>query len=89
MTTPGPTEQHDAAKLFARGPGPNVKHLGPAVILDWTPSIRYRGLHLVHSYHSDRTDTYNDLRIETKVRSRLRHAWATAVEAVGFSPGRR
>jgi hypothetical protein len=44
----------------------------------------YRGLHLVHSYYSDRADTYNGLRIETQVRSRLQHAWATAMETVGL-----
>jgi hypothetical protein len=44
----------------------------------------YRGLHLVYRYFSDRNDTYNGLRIEIQVRSRLQHAWATAVETVGL-----
>lgn len=44
----------------------------------------YRGVHLVYSYRSDRTDTWNNLAIELQVRSKLQHAWATAVETVGL-----
>ncbi len=43
----------------------------------------YRGHHLVYQYRSDRNQTYNDLRIEIQIRSRLQHAWATAIETVG------
>lgn len=46
-------------------------------------SSGYRGVHLVYKYNSDRSDTYNGLRIELQLRSRLMHAWATAVETVG------
>lgn len=42
----------------------------------------YRGQHLVYAYHSDKNATYNGLKIEIQVRSRLQHAWATAVETV-------
>lgn len=43
----------------------------------------YRGVHLVYAYYSDKKPTYNGLRIELQIRSRLQHAWATAVETVG------
>lgn len=43
----------------------------------------YRGVHLVYSYFSDRTTVWNGLQIEMQIRSRLQHAWATAVETVG------
>ena len=43
----------------------------------------YRGIHLVYRYHSDRNATYEGLQIEMQLRSRLQHAWATAVETVG------
>jgi len=43
----------------------------------------YRGIHLVYTYFSDRKTTYNGLRIEVQLRSKLQHAWATAVETVG------
>lgn len=44
----------------------------------------YRGIHLVYSYKSDRRETYNGLQIEIQLRTQLQHAWATAVEVVGF-----
>ena len=43
----------------------------------------YRGIHLIYGYNSDRSDTYNDLKIEMQIRSQLQHAWATSVEVVG------
>ncbi len=43
----------------------------------------YRSVHLVYRYASDKKATYNGLQIEIQIRSRLQHAWATAVETVG------
>lgn len=45
----------------------------------------YRCYHLVYEYRGTRTETsaYSGLRIEVQLRSRMQHAWATAVEAVG------
>ncbi|MQM28714.1 RelA/SpoT domain-containing protein [Glycomyces albidus] len=43
----------------------------------------YRGVHLVYKFQSDQKTEYNNLRIELQMRSRLMHAWATAVETVG------
>jgi ppGpp synthetase/RelA/SpoT-type nucleotidyltranferase len=43
----------------------------------------YRGVHLIYKYVSDRSETYNGLKIEVQIRSQLQHAWATAVETVG------
>lgn len=43
----------------------------------------YRGVHFVYRYFSDRSTTWNGLNIEVQIRSRLQHAWATAVETVG------
>lgn len=51
-------------------------------ILEPKPS-GYRGVHLVYSYYSDRSSTWNGLKIELQLRSQLQHAWATAVETVG------
>jgi len=44
----------------------------------------YRGVHLIYRYYSDKHETWNGLRIELQVRSRLQHAWATAVETAGL-----
>ena len=43
----------------------------------------YRGVHLVYRYRSPRNETYNGLLIEIQLRTRLQHAWATAVETAG------
>ena len=44
----------------------------------------YRSVHLVYKYRtgSARQTAWNGLRIEIQVRTRLQHAWATAVETV-------
>jgi ppGpp synthetase/RelA/SpoT-type nucleotidyltranferase len=49
----------------------------------------YRGIHLVYKYHSESKELkiYNDLKIEIQLRSKLQHAWATAVETVDFFTG--
>jgi hypothetical protein len=44
----------------------------------------YRGIHLIYEYKSDRSDLHNGLKIEVQLRTRLQHAWATAVETVGL-----
>lgn len=44
----------------------------------------YRGIHLVYAYNSDRSETYNGLKVEMQLRSQLQHAWATSVEVVGM-----
>ncbi len=46
-------------------------------------SSGYRGVHLIYRYHHKEPSPYNGLRIELQIRSRLQHAWATAVETVG------
>ncbi len=43
----------------------------------------YRGIHLVYRYISEKNIQFNGLLIEVQLRSRLQHAWATAVETVG------
>ena len=49
----------------------------------------YRSIHLVYKYFSTSAElgVYDDLKIEIQIRSKLQHAWATAVETVGFFTG--
>lgn len=42
----------------------------------------YRSVHLIYRYKSDKVKTYDGLLIEIQVRSKLQHAWATAIEIV-------
>lgn len=46
----------------------------------------YRGLHLVYRYKSasEHRSPFDDLQVELQFRSKLQHAWATAVETVGL-----
>ena len=55
--------------------------------IDRPRTTGYRGLHMVYSYHSDRTDRWNGLKTEIQIRSQLQHQWATAVETVGTFTG--
>ncbi|WP_100539456.1 RelA/SpoT domain-containing protein [Paenibacillus sp. GM2FR] len=43
----------------------------------------YRGIHLVYRYYKNNPEIYNGLMIELQIRTRLQHAWATAVETMG------
>jgi ppGpp synthetase/RelA/SpoT-type nucleotidyltranferase len=49
----------------------------------------YRGIHFVYKYRSlsKEYQAFNGLRIEIQIRSRLQHAWATAVETVSTFTG--
>ncbi|EKT4070315.1 RelA/SpoT domain-containing protein [Stenotrophomonas maltophilia] len=42
----------------------------------------YRSIHLVYRYQNARAPAYDGLHVELQLRTRLQHAWATAVETV-------
>jgi hypothetical protein len=43
----------------------------------------YRSIHLIYRYKLKDTSAYNGLQLELQLRTKLEHAWATAVETVG------
>lgn len=43
----------------------------------------YRSLHLVYRYLNNLSPQYNGLCLELQIRTKLQHAWATAVETIG------
>lgn len=43
----------------------------------------YRGIHLIYRYHRKSPSEYNGLLLELQLRTRIQHAWATAVETMG------
>jgi hypothetical protein len=53
--------------------------------IDAPKASGYRSVHMIYKYLSDKQapSIYNGLFIEVQMRSRLQHAWATAVETVG------
>lgn len=42
----------------------------------------YRSIHLIYRYANDRARGYDGLHVELQLRTKLQHAWATAVETV-------
>lgn len=42
----------------------------------------YRSIHLVYKYKNPRAPEYDNLHVELQLRTKLQHAWATAVETV-------
>ncbi len=75
------TQVKRLSKLYQSGRIRHERERKNDYIQEPTPD-GYRGFHLVYRYYSDRTERYNGQRIEVQIRSRLQHAWATAVEAV-------
>jgi ppGpp synthetase/RelA/SpoT-type nucleotidyltranferase len=43
----------------------------------------YRSLHLIYKYRNKMHPSYDGLRIELQIRTKLQHTWATAVETMG------
>ena len=43
----------------------------------------YSGIHLIYQYQGSKDKKYNDLFIELQIRTKMQHAWATAVETIG------
>ncbi len=43
----------------------------------------YRSLHLIYKYKNPIESPYDGLHLELQIRTRLQHAWATAVEIIG------
>lgn len=43
----------------------------------------YRSIHLVYKYKNELAPEYNGLLIELQIRTKIQHAWATAVETMG------
>lgn len=43
----------------------------------------YRSIHLVYRYKNKKAPQYDGLQLELQLRTRLQHAWATAVETMG------
>lgn len=51
--------------------------------IDEPKSDGYRSVHLIYKYSNDGAVPFNGLSLELQFRTRLQHAWATAVETMG------
>ena len=43
----------------------------------------YRSIHLIYRYRNSKVQSYDGLLLELQLRTKLQHAWATAVETMG------
>lgn len=43
----------------------------------------YRSIHLIYKYKNKHVPSYDGLRLELQIRTKLQHIWATAVETMG------
>lgn len=61
-----------------------IKHVLAKIdnYIDSPKESGYRGIHLIYKYQSDKNLVYKDLKIEIQIRTKLQHAWATAIETV-------
>ncbi len=80
-------ERHAAAA--DKNPNRGSELLEPFDYISCPKQDGYRGIHLVYRYRttSEARSVFNGLRIEIQLRSRLQHAWATAVETVDAFTG--
>ncbi|MFI4976369.1 MAG: RelA/SpoT domain-containing protein [Caulobacterales bacterium] len=70
--------------LYKQKGGEN-RFVGEKNYIEFPKSDGYRSYHLVYEYRGRREQVvFNDLKIEIQIRTRLQHAWATAVESVGL-----
>jgi ppGpp synthetase/RelA/SpoT-type nucleotidyltranferase len=74
---------------WAKNPKVRAEFVKPFDYINKPKIDGYRGIHLIYKYRSKsrRHRVWNGLRIEIQVRSRLQHAWATAVETVDAFTG--
>lgn len=59
------------------------KLIGEKDYIDEPKEAGYRGIHMVYRYYNKQVEQYNGLQIELQIRTKLQHAWATAVETMG------
>lgn len=79
----------DANALIARFRGHAVHTLHNEKSYITEPKLGgYRSHHMIFKFKgSQDTEVFNNRRIELQIRTQLQHAWATAVEAVGYMRG--
>lgn len=63
----------------------NFNHIkdGEDDYIKYPKSSGYRSLHLIYKYKNPGNPKYDGLRVELQIRTKLQHAWATAVETIG------
>lgn len=73
----------DVEQLAIRISNSRTKHILHKTdnYIDHPKDSGYRGIHLIYKYNGDKTE-YQDYFVEIQLRSKIQHAWATALEIV-------
>lgn len=74
----------DLVKVYNKSRGLKHKKIREKDYISNPKADGYRSVHLVYRYKSDKIKTYDDLLIEIQIRSKIQHAWATAIEIVSL-----
>lgn len=81
---PNMTALRKLHESYTQAPGRFRHKILPAKDYIETPKDDgYRSLHQVFKYKNPRASQYNGLCVELQIRTRIQHAWATAVETMG------
>lgn len=77
-------EVHELIQFYQYGASRHaIKNQNPYI--DRPKAGGYRSHHIIFGFSSkNESPLYNGMRVELQIRTRLQHAWATAVEAVGL-----
>lgn len=79
---PGIEEVYQLVELYRQSSFLHEVKNDKDYIVDPKPS-GYRCYHIVYRYRNNLNKSYDGLMIELQIRTRLQHAWATAVETMG------
>lgn len=78
-------------RMFARGRKAKHEHRASRNYIKHPKPDGYRGIHDIYRYvafsNSERAQLWNGLQVEIQYRTRVQHAWATAVEVAGVITG--
>jgi len=75
-------------KMYADQPLKTLEFVKPYDYIREPKDDGYRSVHLVYKYQGDsQNGAFRGLRIEIQIRSRLQHAWATALETIDAFTG--
>jgi hypothetical protein len=70
-------------ELYCRSGGLTHELIGVDDYIQRPKGSGYRSLHLIYRYKNPGNPAYDGLCIELQIRTKLQHAWATAVETIG------
>lgn len=75
------------SEYYETGKYAHHTHLKVSDYITHPKKTGYRSLHVIYEYKSNKKRRHNGRKIEIQLRTKLQHAWATAVEVAGMAIG--